>query len=99
MAKAKIIKGGDGVQYLEFICPGCGRLAIPFTGSKAWQFNGSLEKSTLTPSILSIWSHDHGDGTKTDHCCHAYLTDGIMRFLGDCSHSNANQNIELPEIE
>ena len=99
MAKAKIILGGDDVKYVMFTCPGCGRIAIPVTGSKAWQFNDDLDRPTLTPSILSTWSHDNGDGTKTEHRCHAYLTDGVMRFLGDCTHSKANQNVELSEIE
>ncbi|TPM41530.1 DUF6527 family protein [Mesorhizobium sp. B2-3-4] len=65
----------DGNQYLSYCCPcGCGRLAPLLVGngfkpaeSPSWQWNGSREKPTLTPSINHI-GHWHG-----------YLTDGVWR--------------------
>lgn len=31
--------------------------------------------------------------------CHSFVTDGKIRFLGDCTHSLAGQTVELPECE
>lgn len=34
------------------------------------------------------------------HCyrCHSYVTDGVIKFLGDCSHELAGQEVALPEL-
>lgn len=54
---------------LQFLCPcGCGIVAgIKVAGEGAWQWNGSLDKPTATPSILIDRGHWHG-----------YLTDGVF---------------------
>lgn len=33
------------------------------------------------------------------HRCHSFVTDGLIRFLGDCSHSLANQTVELKPFD
>lgn len=85
---------------LMFVCPGCekfgkggGLHSLPVNTSKAspsWQWNGDLEKPTITPSILTRI----GDSM----VCHSYLTDGVFKFLGDCTHSLANQEVEIPDL-
>lgn len=32
-------------------------------------------------------------------CCHSFVTDGRIQFLGDCSHALKGQTVDLPEIE
>ena len=47
------------------------------------------EKPTFSPSI-------HLDGQQEHHPrCHSFLQDGIWRFLGDCTHEMANQNVPM----
>jgi hypothetical protein len=29
-------------------------------------------------------------------CCHSFVTDGRIQFLGDCTHELANQTVDLP---
>lgn len=30
--------------------------------------------------------------------CHSYVTDGMIRFLDDCSHTLKNQTVPLPDL-
>lgn len=63
----------DGEQYFWCVCPcGCGNIWPLTVGNgfkpadgPSWQWNGSLDKPTLTPSV-----HQEGHW-------HGYLTDGI----------------------
>lgn len=31
--------------------------------------------------------------------CHSFVTDGRIQYLGDCTHSLANQTVDLPDWE
>ena len=31
-------------------------------------------------------------------CCHSFVTDGQIQFLGDCSHALAGKTVPLPEF-
>lgn len=55
-----------------------------------WVWNGSLEKPTLEPSILTRYD---------DKICHSFLRDGVFQFLGDCTHELAGQMVPIPELE
>jgi|WetSurMetagenome_2_1015567.scaffolds.fasta_scaffold00157_32 hypothetical protein len=33
-----------------------------------------------------------------DMVCHSFVRDGMIQFLGDCTHKLAGQTVELPEI-
>jgi hypothetical protein len=69
----------DGEQWVAFHCPGCeGGHSIPVTGRRAWQWNGSLEKPTLKPSIIV----NSGRANLTAPVCHSFVTDGRIQFLG-----------------
>jgi hypothetical protein len=108
MARAKKHVEPDGTESISFTCPGCaagggiqgyeGPRAdhkVPVTGSKAWGFNGSIERPTLTPSILTSqrWGYE-----ERDRVCHSFVTDGRIQFLGDCTHALAGQTVELAEV-
>jgi hypothetical protein len=61
-------------------------------GTGNWTWNGDTEKPTLKPSILS-----RGGGG--DHRCHTFVNDGMVQFLGDCSHELAGQTLPLLEVD
>lgn len=99
MAKLMHIKSTDGTeeQYM-FFCPGCKcghavRITAADPRKSRWAWNGSLEKPTFTPSILT-WSQV---GTERKNVCHSFVTDGTIQFLGDCHHSLKGQTVEIPE--
>jgi hypothetical protein len=84
----------EGERWIAFHCPGCdGGHSIPVTGSRAWQWNGSLETPTLKPSILV----NRGSSNPTVPVCHSFVTDGRIQFLGDCTHRLAGQTVDLPD--
>lgn len=77
-----------------------------------WAYNGNPDAPTFTPSIkvtgkqceivdgewTGNWVLDE-NGNAKDMCCHSFVTDGRIRFLGDCTHELADQTVELPDIE
>ncbi len=77
-------------------CPGCQcSHVVPVNGSKgengaAWQWNGSLENPTLSPSILCN-SHDAASR------CHCFVKEGSIQFLDDCFHALAGKTIPVPD--
>jgi hypothetical protein len=85
--------GKDGA--LCFWCPGCNHLhRCPVSGSKAWGFNGDLEKPTLNPSVLVTWKS--GDPDYPDQRCHSFVRDGRIQFLSDCTHEHAGNTLDIP---
>jgi hypothetical protein len=72
-----------------FHCPGC-RSYHGF--DNRWSFNGDVERPTFTPSLLI---NGHGEGKR----CHSFVTDGRIRYLGDCDHELAGQTVELPPVD
>lgn len=82
---------------------------LPIEGPLAWQWNGSLDMPTLSPSLLargtSPISGEVVDrimaGEKIEpipYVCHSFVRDGEIQFLDDCTHKLAGQTVELPEI-
>lgn len=109
-ALSKILRNGQD-NHLSFWCPGCDE-AHGINASK-WNWNGNAEKPTFSPSVLVTSGHymtEHtGDcwctytertGNTTNfkcHRCHSFVIDGMIQFLGDCSHALAGQTVLLPE--
>lgn len=89
--KSKIAKF-SGSDCFFFYCPGC---ECHHSFSSRWTFNGSREKPTVTPSLLVNAGRECPDHPR----CHLFLTDGIIKFLGDCSHALAGQSVPLEEFE
>lgn len=109
------VKDGRAV----FFCPGCKDThGVWLPGSHArnpWTWNGSLDKPTFTPSVLTTsghfleghtgscwctWNKEHAEPAPfTCRRCHSFVTDGQIQFLGDCSHDLANQTVPLPQPE
>lgn len=58
----------------------------------SWDWNGNLERPTLSPSILS---RTGPDGV---NICHSYLRDGVFEFLEDCTHKRAGQQVPMSDL-
>jgi hypothetical protein len=87
---------GDG--FLMFDCPGCGTPhAVRVEGERSpkWEWNGSLESPTFSPSILVRW--DFGP-SREPKVCHSFVRDGRIEFLSDCTHPLAGQTVALSEV-
>ena len=78
----------NGIITIAFFCPGCKHdHAVYVAGiEKVWDWNGSLEKPSLTPSVLT-WNNTSR--------CHSFVKDGQIRFLNDCTHELAGKTVEL----
>jgi hypothetical protein len=61
----------------------CGDIKTP-----SWDWNGDLERPTLSPSIL----------TQGYTVCHSFLRDGVFEFLTDSTHSLAGQSVPIPDL-
>lgn len=87
--------GPRGGKLYCFHCPGCGN-AHPFEieapNGSGWQWNGSMEKPTFTPSLLCNKDLPH-------YRCHSFVRDGKIEFLSDCYHDLAGKTVELPDWE
>lgn len=60
-----------------------------------WGWNDSQERPTFSPSLLIRWTHGE---THEPRCCHSFVRDGQIQFLGDCTHALANQTVDLPGV-
>lgn len=92
--------------HLLFECPGCGGemhgpLVEAQDGRGPWAWNGSLERPTLSPSVLVRWTRcDAETGLAIEEVvCHSFVRDGRIEYLGDCTHELAGRTVELPELE
>lgn len=69
---------GGKIGRMMFVCPcGCGSIAgvtIKPVAANGWEWNGNLDKPSLTPSIRITG----GKGRDGD-CWHGYLTDGVFK--------------------
>lgn len=79
-------------EQLAFHCPGCGyghSFRIRSTqGKPVWEWNGSLDKPTFSPSLLV-------NGFDPASRCHSFVRDGKIEFLGDCFHALKGQTVAL----
>jgi hypothetical protein len=111
VAKLERLGQSWGERYL-FHCPGCecGHFYDVSTDGNhpSWQFNGDMDRPTFTPSLLVRSGPPARDcyedgtakpGVTIDCVCHLFLTDGVIHYLGDCTHRLAGQSVPLPEIE
>lgn len=90
---AKVVRAG---LLLSFRCPGCeDEHAISVEGPGAWKWNGSMDKPTFYPSVKVTW----GGEAMGRFCCHSWVKDGQIQFLGDCTHKLRGQTVDLPDLQ
>lgn len=98
----------ESTGLVMFECPGCE--CMHGVDQNWWTWNGSKSKPTFFPSILV-----HGVVPITDDeaqrimageqfnpvpiVCHSYVRDGMIDFLGDCTHKLAGKKVPLEEIK
>lgn len=73
-------------------CP----VAINISGPHpVWGWNGDIYKPTFSPSILTRlpWGEDQREIVN-----HVFVRDGIIQYLGDCTHEYAGKSLELPRL-
>ncbi|RPI80707.1 MAG: hypothetical protein EHM42_11750 [Planctomycetaceae bacterium] len=80
-------------ERIAFWCPGCGTLMQ--VCPKRWNWNGDVDRPTLSPSILQTIG-PFPDGHK--EVCHCFVRDGNIEFCGDCTHDKRGV-MPLPELE
>lgn len=104
-----VFKKSQDDDSLLFECPGCGmlhRISYGEGPGPRWAWNGSYEVPTIHPSILVQYSHwlpKYEPGApipdeqwRVNEICHSFITDGKIRFLPDCTHSHAGEEMTLP---
>lgn len=100
MAKFRVVQNIDPetgkhfnhTQYL-FFCKGCGyehAIALKSEGGHH-NFNMDLNNPTVSPSIVQNFT--------PGKMCHSFIKNGMIQYLGDCTHKLAGQTIELPDID
>lgn len=83
-------KGGDGVDRLIFICPGCDDRHQVTVGERGkWGWNGSLDKPTFEGSVLVTGGSDN-------ITCHSFVRDGQIQYLTDSTHKLSGQTVDVP---
>ena len=75
-------------EVYAFHCPGC-KYGHMFEVPR-WNWNGSLDKPTFTPSLLV--NKDFPESR-----CHSHVADGKIQFLNDCHHELRGQTVEIPD--
>lgn len=85
-----------GTYVYAFRCPGCCkthsfRTLATLRPHQQWDWNGSLSAPTVNPSIL----YEAEEGRR----CHLFLTNGKVKFLGDCWHPLAGQTVPMIPYE
>jgi len=86
----------NGERFIAFHCAGCGHgHRVRLTGKDPWEWNGSLDKPTIRPSIFV----NKGRVCPDVPACHSLVTDGKINFLADCSHALAGKVVDLPDWE
>ena len=91
----------------KFWCPGCDDLHMV---SDAWQVTGANETLTISPSVLvyerqKLINEDLDlpaltapENVTMAPRCHSFVTNGHIQFLGDSTHTLANQTVPLPPL-
>lgn len=90
----------DPGKALLFWCPGCEThhrvVVAPAEDypSPVWEWNGSLDAATISPSILVNRNATKEDVARGAHRCHSFLRNGVLDFLSDCTHALAGQKVK-----
>lgn len=92
-----ISKPAPGAFTHVFMCPGCHTghgIIVNNPPGPSWQFNGDVDRPTITPSILV----NRDRVNPAAEVCHSFVNDGKIQFLSDCTHAMAGQTVELPDF-
>lgn len=98
MAVIKRFVGGDCEGY-TFYCPGCEGRHAYYTKHPTlhWSFNGNEEAPSFTPSLL-IRHRDPDKPGEFNERCHLFVTNGELRYCGDCTHPLAGKTVPMVSL-
>ena len=79
---------------LYFHCPGCnGTHCVQLKpGQPAWDWNGSWDKPTFSPSVLY-------EPNLPEYRCHFFVRDGQIQFLEDCHHKLKGKTVPMEDFD
>ena len=87
-------------NHLIWWCPGCKsphQIAHGVGAGPRWDWNGSAEEPTFSPSVLVRYeAADAGKDGAPPAVCHSFVVAGSMQFLSDCTHDLAGQTVPIP---
>lgn len=98
--RVKNADGRTGNRHCYW-CPGCDALHCisirPHTqdNGAGWEFSGTLECPTYSPSQLTTW--ERGPERKK-FVCHTFIRAGRIEFLSDCTHDLKGRTLPLPPL-
>jgi hypothetical protein len=109
----KAVKAAPNDAKTEFVifCPAC-KIGHMFR-VPPWTFNGDIEKPTFGGSMLVRHTKllpeaevmiDRGESPPNgvyphvDIVCHSFVTDGMIKFLDDCTHELKGKTVPLPDL-
>lgn len=95
MTKIKESKNSKGEKLYKFICPGCN---CEHAFNDGWSFNHDYDKPTISPSFLQRGFLGINNEKPMYGTCHSFIKDGMIQYLGDCTHDLKNTTVELPEF-
>lgn len=98
MSVIRTLVGGGQI----FFCPGCKSTHAVNTSGPRWTYNGDVVKPTFTPSILVTYGgvdadEDENEDDGLPSRCHSFVKDGMIQFLGDCTHELSDKSVPIPE--
>ena len=90
------------MRQLVWRCPGCKcSHGVPVStpnlaGVPLWEWNGSIESPTLSPSIRV----SYGDYVPKNRpaVCHFFIRDGKIEFCGDSQHELSGKTVPMSEF-
>jgi hypothetical protein len=94
----------DVPDRVSWWCPGCKSVHSIAVGASGWTYNGDPAKPTFQPSVKVTYEHwvppapTTEPQVKVTDICHVYITDGVIDFLGDCTHRLAGQKVPMPPL-
>jgi hypothetical protein len=86
---------------------------VKLPNSMVWTFNGNMERPTFKPSLklteecwwppvgpenLAEWQKNPWPQTKKVRICHVVVTDGVLNFCEDSTHSLAGKSVPMVEV-
>ena len=92
-----VVSNGREFRRHIYWCPGCETIhAVAINQDKAdngagWDFSGTIDCPTYSPSQLTTYG-------ETNKRCHTFIRNGMIEFLGDCTHALAGKTVPLPPL-
>lgn len=84
---------------LGYWCQGCDCLHVVNVEAGSdrprWDWNGNVDKPTLSPSIRTFWQRT-GEAEQTH--CHHFLRGGVIKYLSDSAAHDVRGHHELLPI-